>query len=196
VASRLTAGVTIFLRPGRAASLSSIASARSFLQPGVLLLQRLQPAGVRHLHATVLRLPLIEGRFADPGLAAHIGGLRPRLLLPQYRDDLLLGGPRSFHRPSPFGGRTLPKSGGVLRAQVISYEVVKYVARSGDRYTPAARGGGKGGGNGRRTVATACAATPSPRPVNPSLSVVVALMLTRLGAMPRIAATRSIIAAR
>ncbi len=45
-------------------------------------------------------------------------------------------------------------------------------------------------------VATACAAIPSPRPVKPSFSVVVALTLTRSGAMPRIAAIRSIIATR
>src|SRR6516165_9504198 len=50
--------------------------------------------------------------------------------------------------------------------------------------------------SGRRTVATACAAMPSPRPVKPSLSVVVALTLTRAAATPRIAATLSVIAAR
>src|SRR3974390_3062737 len=48
--------------------------------------------------------------------------------------------------------------------------------------------------SGRRTVATACAAMPSPRPVKPSLSVVVALMLTRAAATPRIAATLLVIA--
>ena len=36
--------------------------------------------------------------------------------------------------------------------------------------------------NGRRTVATACAAMPSPRPVKPRRSVVVALTLTRSAA--------------
>src|SRR5713101_76115 len=50
--------------------------------------------------------------------------------------------------------------------------------------------------SGKRTVATACAAIPSPRPVKPSLSVVVALTLTRDAAMSRIEATRSTIAAR
>src|SRR6516162_5507410 len=50
--------------------------------------------------------------------------------------------------------------------------------------------------SGRRTVETACAAMPSPRPVKPSLSVVVALTLTRVVATSRIAATLSVIAAR
>src|SRR5580704_3528622 len=49
---------------------------------------------------------------------------------------------------------------------------------------------------GRRTVATACAAMPSARPVKPSFSVVVALTLTRSGVMPRMAAMRATIAAR
>ncbi len=40
--------------------------------------------------------------------------------------------------------------------------------------------------NGRRTVATACAAMPSPRPVKPRRSVVVAFTLTRSAAIPRI----------
>ena len=167
MASCLTAGVTIFLRPGRAAS-----RCRASPRPGAFFSLAFSSSNA------------FSRRASDTSTQ------------PQYRDDLLLGGPRSFHRPSPFGGRTLPKSGGVLRAQVISYEVVKYVARSGDHYTPRAGGGSKGGGNGRRTVATACAAMPSPRPVNPSLSVVVAFTLTRPGAMPRITATRLIIAAR
>ena len=38
--------------------------------------------------------------------------------------------------------------------------------------------------SGSRTVATACAAMPSPRPVKPSCSVVVALTLTRSGGEP------------
>ena len=65
------------------------------------------------------------------------------------------------------------------------------------------RGGGEEGGDGdqggtshrgilgRLTVATACAAMPSPRPVKPSRSVVVAFTLTRSGLKRRMAAIRS-----
>ena len=50
-----------------------------------------------------------DGVFvADTVLATDIGGLRSGFLLAQHRDDLLLGEPRPLHRPSPFGGRTLP----------------------------------------------------------------------------------------
>ena len=45
-------------------------------------------------------------------------------------------------------------------------------------------------------VATACAAIPSPRPVKPSCSVVVALTLTRSAGRPSSPATRATIAAR
>src|SRR5262249_42789274 len=49
------------------------------------------------------------------------------------------------------------------------------------------------GQRGSRTVATAWAAIPSPRPVKPRRSVVVALTLTRSGEISRIAATLPII---
>src|SRR5262249_9630768 len=49
---------------------------------------------------------------------------------------------------------------------------------------------------GSPTVATAWAAIPSPRPVKPSPSVVVALMLTRSGSSVAKAATRAIMAER
>jgi hypothetical protein len=39
--------------------------------------------------APILALPLVEGRAADPVLAADIRRLRIRLLLPQDPDDLL-----------------------------------------------------------------------------------------------------------
>jgi len=40
------------------------------LQLGVLLLKPTQPLGVGHLHAAILRALLVEGRIADPVLAA------------------------------------------------------------------------------------------------------------------------------
>ena len=47
------------------------------LQLGVLILERLQPLGVRHFEAAVLGLPFVERRAADPVRAAHIGRLHP-----------------------------------------------------------------------------------------------------------------------
>jgi hypothetical protein len=51
---------------------------------GVLacVLQRLQPFGVGDLESTILGLPLVERRAADPVLAAHVSRLRPSFLLP------------------------------------------------------------------------------------------------------------------
>ena len=42
------------------------------LQAGVLVLQRLQPLGFRHLQTALLRLPPEERRLADPVLAADL----------------------------------------------------------------------------------------------------------------------------
>src|SRR6056297_3201256 len=42
------------------------------LQLRILGLQRLQPPGVGHFHAAILRPPLVEGRIANPVLAAQI----------------------------------------------------------------------------------------------------------------------------
>src|SRR5262249_54243550 len=62
---------------------------QQLLRLGVLILERLQPLGVRYLEATVLSLPLVEGRTADPVLAANIGRLSPSFLLAQHPDDSL-----------------------------------------------------------------------------------------------------------
>jgi hypothetical protein len=43
------------------------------LELGVLLLERLQPLGVRDLHAAELGLPRVERGAADPMPAAHLG---------------------------------------------------------------------------------------------------------------------------
>ena len=61
-------------------ALSSMASANRFFS--LAFLQRLQPLGVGDLKAAVLDLPFVESRAANPVLAADIGCLRPRLLLP------------------------------------------------------------------------------------------------------------------
>ena len=93
---------------------------QQLLQPTVLVLQRPQPLGLRHLQAAVLRLPLVERRAADPVLAADIRRRRSRLVLPQDPDDLLFREPRSSSSSVSPRRRTLPKSGGVSGAQVTS----------------------------------------------------------------------------
>ena len=70
---------------------------QQLLQLGVLVLQRLQALGVRHVEPAVLGLPLVKCRAADPVLAAHVRRLRPRLLLPQNPDDLLFRKPARPH---------------------------------------------------------------------------------------------------
>ena len=79
----------------RSVATSSIDSASSFFSLPVLLLERLQPLGVGHLHAAVLRPPRVERRVADPVLAAQLRSRCPGLLLLQDPDDLLLGEPRA-----------------------------------------------------------------------------------------------------
>ena len=46
---------------------------QQLLEPGVLVLECLQPAGVRHLQPAILGLPLVEGGTADPMLATQVG---------------------------------------------------------------------------------------------------------------------------
>lgn len=55
----------------------------TLLQLGVLLLQRLQPLGVGHLHAAICGLPVIQRRLRDPALEGHIARFRPRVVLAQ-----------------------------------------------------------------------------------------------------------------
>jgi hypothetical protein len=52
---------------------------QELLQPGVLVLQPPQALGLRDLKPTVLGLPVVEARLADPVLAAQIGRLNPGL---------------------------------------------------------------------------------------------------------------------
>lgn len=78
-------------------ALSSIASRQQLLQPRVLVLQALQPASVRHIQPTELRLSGVERRFRDPVTAANIRRLRPAFLLAQNPDDLLFREPTALH---------------------------------------------------------------------------------------------------
>ena len=59
------------------------------LQTAVLVLQRLQPLRLAHVHPAELLLPAVERRRADPVLTAQIRRLHPSLALLQDPDDLL-----------------------------------------------------------------------------------------------------------
>src|SRR3954454_5699226 len=76
------------------------------------MLERLQPLGVRYLHAAELGFPCVKRRAADPVLAAYLSGRDPRLLLPQHRNNLLFREPRSLHGPVLPSDRTLAPLGG------------------------------------------------------------------------------------
>src|SRR5258706_7471920 len=71
------------------------------LQLAVLVFERPQTSGIRHVETAVPPLPLIERRARDPVLAAHIRCRAPRFLLAQDADDLLFAEPATLHRPSP-----------------------------------------------------------------------------------------------
>jgi IS5 family transposase len=71
---------------------------------GVLVLQPLQLAGVRHFHPAVLRAPCVERRVADAVLAAQVRRRGTSLMLLEQPSNLLLREPRSLHRPSPVDG--------------------------------------------------------------------------------------------
>jgi hypothetical protein len=77
---------------------------QTLVQLPVLILERLQRAGVGDLHRAVLRPPRLEGRVADPVLSAAVPDRDPRLVLLQDPDDLLLAEPALAHRPSPLDG--------------------------------------------------------------------------------------------
>jgi hypothetical protein len=67
------------------------------LQTTVLVLHRLQPLRLAHIHPAVLRLPAIECRRADPVLTTEIRRLHASLVLLQYPDDLLFAVSALFH---------------------------------------------------------------------------------------------------
>lgn len=93
------------MRPGRAWIRQAIASAARSLLPAPSGL------GIGDVHAAELRLPGIECRFRHPMLPTKIGALRSGFMLSQDPDDLLFREPRSLHRPSPQGLRTLASFG-------------------------------------------------------------------------------------
>jgi hypothetical protein len=55
-----------------------------------------------NIHLAKLRLPVVEGRLADPVLAAQIGCLHPRLMLLQNPDNLLFRVPALSYLVLPF----------------------------------------------------------------------------------------------
>ena len=61
----------------------------------------LQPLGFAHLQPTVLSLPVVERRIADPVLPAQLSGAQPRFALLQNSNYLLFRKPTLFHCPSP-----------------------------------------------------------------------------------------------
>nr|P17986.1 RecName: Full=Insertion element ISR1 uncharacterized 30.8 kDa protein A [Rhizobium sp.]CAA29833.1 unnamed protein product [Rhizobium sp.] len=71
------------------------------LQPGVLILERLEPPSLRHVEPAKLGLPFVKGRRADPVASAHLRRRYTGLLLPQDPDDLLFREPRSLHSVRP-----------------------------------------------------------------------------------------------
>lgn len=64
---------------------------RQPLELAVLILWRPRVPCIRHLYTVILDLQLVEGRRAQPILAANLRSLEPCLLLVNYADDLILG---------------------------------------------------------------------------------------------------------
>src|SRR5256714_12262650 len=65
--------------------------------PRVLVLQRLQPLGLRDLHPAELRFPFVEAGVADAVLATQIGDRNAGLVLLQNPDDLLFRKATALH---------------------------------------------------------------------------------------------------
>src|SRR5690554_4311843 len=70
------------------------------LQPPVLVLQLLEPACLRDLHAAVLPAPAVERVRADPMPPAQLPRLCPGIGFRQNSDDLLLREPALPHDSS------------------------------------------------------------------------------------------------
>src|SRR5579883_3464587 len=107
-----------FASSSRRAEASSIDSARSFFSFAFSSSSAFSRLASDDLHAAELGLPVVQRRFRHPVLPAQIGGLGPRLVLPQYRDDLLFRKSAPLHRSVPRLGRTLTPSGGTSQGQV------------------------------------------------------------------------------
>src|SRR5258708_6340366 len=74
------------------------------VRPPILLLERLQLAGVSHLHPAVLRSPAVEGVLANSELAAQVGDAGAGVVLFERGDDLLLGEAALSHGSPPCTG--------------------------------------------------------------------------------------------
>src|SRR3954469_19466444 len=86
-----------FCRSSRSAAASSICSAKSFFSLAFLVLERLEPLGLGHIHTPVTGFPVVQRGFRDPVLARQIGRLGPSLVILQHRNDLLFRKPGSLH---------------------------------------------------------------------------------------------------
>src|SRR4029077_3843932 len=118
-ASRLAVGPTIFARRSSfSAALSSIDSANSFFSLRFSSSSIKQPFGLRHIHAAVFALTVVQGGFRDAVLARQLSRVCPSLVLPQNRNNLLFREPATLHRPSLQQGRTLILRAGKTQRQV------------------------------------------------------------------------------
>ncbi len=70
---------------------------QQLLELPVLIVQRLQPPRVGYLHAAIAITPVVEGRVADPVLAADVRHRNPGLMLLQHRNDLFFAEPALLH---------------------------------------------------------------------------------------------------
>lgn len=73
------------------------------LQPSILSLEFLQSPKLRDIQAAVLRLPVVERRFADTVLANQFCDFHAGFRLLQDRDDLLFTEPGLLHKSFPVG---------------------------------------------------------------------------------------------
>ena len=80
-------------------------------QAGILVFKTLQPLSIADIHPPTLGLPLVDGRIADPILAAHISNGNTSLLLPQNADDLIFGESIALNLWSFRSGQSLPQTG-------------------------------------------------------------------------------------
>ena len=77
--------------------------------PNHLDLQRAKTLGFRHFQTAELRLPLVEGRRADPVATAYLDRRHARLLLLQNPDNLLFAEPAALHAVRLFFVGLYPK---------------------------------------------------------------------------------------
>ena len=66
-------------------------------QPAVLVFERPQALGLRHVHAAVFSLPFVDAGIADAVLAAQLRHRRPGRVLLQDGNDLFFGKTATLH---------------------------------------------------------------------------------------------------